>query len=189
MIIAPLSSIAVDAAVRMATKQRTSGSLGLIQIFCKAEEAQLFENYLHRCRFATKVCVLSNGRRPFCKHPAQLIDPEVVRVDDIQTSTHLGVEVFLSRTTCREALNFPAFSFCCSLQCWNGPAPGRRSGATQQRLEIAGHGSKDHAKLCLCVCGVLRRQDTRRWSFFYRCASILCDCHRTGNYDHCSDDY
>jgi hypothetical protein len=78
----------------MATKQRTSGSLGLIQIFCKTEEVQLFENYLHCCRFATKVWVLSNGRRPFCKHSAQLIDPEVVRVDDIRASTHLGVEVF-----------------------------------------------------------------------------------------------
>jgi hypothetical protein len=44
-------------------KARTSESLGSIQIFCKTEEAQLFENYLCCCRFATKVWVLSNGRR------------------------------------------------------------------------------------------------------------------------------
>jgi hypothetical protein len=57
------------------------------------------------------VWVLSNARDRFAKKLALLIDAERVWSDDSRASTLLGVEVFLSWATCREALTSRLFLF------------------------------------------------------------------------------
>ena len=61
---------------------------------------------LQKCGFSATLATV------FAKEQPLLIDGEWVWPNDTRASTHLGVEVFLSWDTCREALTSRHFLFC-----------------------------------------------------------------------------